>query len=100
MLKSRKICVLVSGIVLSVMLTFTISISAANDAAPLLNKVDKAEGYKTNYSEVKQEITTTSGDKRTLVIRTWAVKQRAKTARRIHVSYGCKGTKNTDGRLW
>jgi len=43
------------------------------DVKTILKKVDEAEGFKSNYSEMKQIITTSSGKERTLVIRAWAV---------------------------
>jgi outer membrane lipoprotein-sorting protein len=43
------------------------------DARPVLEKCDVAEGYGSQYAEFQQIITTTSGQKRTLVIRAWAV---------------------------
>ncbi|MBD3306434.1 outer membrane lipoprotein-sorting protein [candidate division KSB3 bacterium] len=39
----------------------------------ILKKVDAAEGFESSYSEVEQIITTSSGQKRTLVVRGWAV---------------------------
>jgi outer membrane lipoprotein-sorting protein len=47
--------------------------SASEDARPVLEKCDVAEGYASQYAEFQQIITTTSGQKRTLVIRAWAV---------------------------
>ncbi len=46
---------------------------ASEDARPLLEKCDVAEGYGSQYAEFRQIITTTSGQKRTLTIRGWAV---------------------------
>jgi outer membrane lipoprotein-sorting protein len=46
---------------------------ASEDARPILEKCDVAEGYGSQYAEFRQIITTTSGQKRTLVIRAWAV---------------------------
>lgn len=43
------------------------------DAGMILKKVDEAEGFKSNYSEMEQIITTSSGQERTLVLRSWAV---------------------------
>ncbi len=39
----------------------------------ILEACDKAEGYKSSFSEAKQIITTSSGQKRTLVLRGWTV---------------------------
>ncbi len=47
--------------------------SANVDVKIILQKVDEAEGFESNYSEMKQIITTSSGQERTLVIRAWAV---------------------------
>ena len=43
------------------------------DVKMILKKVDEAEGFHSNYGEMKQIITTSSGKERTLVIRAWAV---------------------------
>jgi outer membrane lipoprotein-sorting protein len=43
------------------------------DAETILKKTDEVEGFTSNYSEVQQIITTSSGQKRTLVVRGWAV---------------------------
>jgi len=43
------------------------------DVKAILEKSDEAQGFKSNYSEMKQIITTSSGQERTLVIRSWAV---------------------------
>ena len=43
------------------------------DAAAILSRCDEAEGYQSSYSEIQQDITTSSGDVRTLEIRGWAV---------------------------
>lgn len=45
----------------------------AQSAAEILRKADVAEGYRSLFSETKQIITTTGGQKRTLVARFWAV---------------------------
>ena len=42
-------------------------------AKAILKKVDEAEGYVSSFSEAQQIITTSGGQKRTLVIRGWAV---------------------------
>jgi len=47
--------------------------SALPSAISILKKADVVEGYRSNYSEARQIITTSSGSKRTLVIRGWAV---------------------------
>lgn len=43
------------------------------DVETILKKSDEAEGYKSSFSEVQQIITTSSGQKRTLVVRGWAI---------------------------
>jgi outer membrane lipoprotein-sorting protein len=43
------------------------------DAEAILKKTDEVEGFKSSYSEMQQIITTSSGQKRTLVVRGWAV---------------------------
>ena len=43
------------------------------DAEAILKKTDEVEGFDSNFSEVQQIITTSSGQKRTLVVRGWAV---------------------------
>ncbi len=48
-------------------------LAAAQDVKSILKATDKAEGYKTLYNEGKQIITTSSGAKRTLVIRFWSI---------------------------
>ncbi len=47
--------------------------AAAQDAAPILRLSDQAEGYASSYSQMRQIITTSSGQERTLVIKGWAV---------------------------
>jgi outer membrane lipoprotein-sorting protein len=42
-------------------------------AGPILEKSDVAEGYASEFAEMQQIITTSGGQKRTLVIRAWAV---------------------------
>jgi outer membrane lipoprotein-sorting protein len=42
-------------------------------AGPILEKSDVAEGYTSQFAEMQQIITTSGGQKRTLVIRAWAV---------------------------
>jgi outer membrane lipoprotein-sorting protein len=56
-------CVVISGIAQAQSL----------DAEAILKKTDKAEGFKSSFSEAQQIITTSSGQKRTLVMRGWAV---------------------------
>ncbi|MFC1718729.1 outer membrane lipoprotein-sorting protein [Candidatus Poribacteria bacterium] len=43
------------------------------DVKAILEKLDEAEGFKSNYSEMKQIITTSGGQERALVIRSWSV---------------------------
>ena len=43
------------------------------DAKAILEKADIVEGYASSFSEAQQIITTSSGQKRTLVVRGWAV---------------------------
>ena len=43
------------------------------DAETILKKTDEVEGYDSSFSEMQQVITTSSGQKRTLAIRGWAV---------------------------
>ncbi len=47
--------------------------AALPSALSILKRADLVEGYRSNYSEMKQTITTSSGSKRTMVIRGWAV---------------------------
>ena len=63
------------GILSFMMCLVTLSTSQAQalDAETILKKTDEVEGYKSSYSEMKQIITTSSGQKRTLVIRSWGV---------------------------
>ena len=67
----------IPGILLcSIMLILSIVYAEAKenvDVKAILEKVDEAEGFKSNYSEMKQIITTSSGQERTLVMRSWAV---------------------------
>jgi len=42
-------------------------------AKSILKKNDAAEGFRSNYSEAKQIITTSGGSKRTLVMRGWSI---------------------------
>jgi outer membrane lipoprotein-sorting protein len=51
----------------------TTPVAAGQDAAEILEHCDDAEGYDSSYGEMKQVITTTSGNQRTLAIRSWAV---------------------------
>ncbi len=55
------------------MISFVAPLFAAENASAVLKKVDRAEGYTSSYSEVEQIITTSSGSKRKLIIRSWAV---------------------------
>ena len=43
------------------------------DAAAILKKTDEVEGFASNFSEMQQTITTSSGQKRTLGVRGWSV---------------------------
>ncbi len=43
------------------------------DAETILKEADNVEGYASMYSEAQQIITTSGGDKRTLIMRGWAV---------------------------
>jgi outer membrane lipoprotein-sorting protein len=43
------------------------------DAETILKEADKVEGFSSMYNEAQQIITTSSGDQRTLVMRSWAV---------------------------
>ncbi len=45
----------------------------ALDAETILKKTDDVEGFKSNFSEAQQIITTSSGQKRTLVMRGWSI---------------------------
>lgn len=47
--------------------------SKQSDAFEILKKTDQAEGYKSSFIEMQQIITTTSGQKRKLVIRGWGI---------------------------
>lgn len=60
-------------VVFMIVLFSIVSVSAQISGKQLLKKIDSTESYKSNYSEMKQIITTSSGRKRTLVIRGWAV---------------------------
>ena len=46
---------------------------ATPTAAQIIDRCDKVEYYKSNYAEMQQIITTSSGAKRTLVARSWAI---------------------------
>lgn len=48
------------------------------DAETILQKADEVEGYKSSFSEIQQIITTSSGQKRTLVVRGWGMNNGAK----------------------
>jgi outer membrane lipoprotein-sorting protein len=58
---------------LLVVLAMTLSGSAVPSASAILARVDRAEGFESMYSEMNQYITTTSGSRRKLVMRMWAV---------------------------
>ena len=63
-------------IYLTIFLTFGIAYAddpGSIDVKAILEKSDAAEGFKSNYSEMKQIITTSSGQERTLVLRSWSV---------------------------
>ena len=54
--------------------SFWVEVSAQSlDAETILKNTDEVEGYVSCYSEMQQTITTSSGQKRTLVMRGWAV---------------------------
>ncbi len=55
-------CMLISGVW-----------AQALDARGILEKADAVEGYASSFSEAQQIITTSGGQKRTLVVRGWAV---------------------------
>jgi outer membrane lipoprotein-sorting protein len=61
--------------VIPLMLVMMVCAAGAGDknAAEILAKCDAAEGYEAVYGQYDQIITTSSGDKRTLKIRAWAV---------------------------
>lgn len=61
-----------SGIVIATFLS-GMSIFAAPDVNSIIRMVDRVEGFRSMYSEGYQVITTTSGAKRKLVARSWAV---------------------------
>lgn len=48
-------------------------VAAAMSVPEILDKCDQAEGYNSSYGEMQQIITTSSGQKRTLVLRSWGV---------------------------
>jgi outer membrane lipoprotein-sorting protein len=52
---------------------FTGVFAQSLDADTILQRTDEVEGYISCYSEMQQIITTSSGQKRTLVVRGWAV---------------------------
>ncbi len=68
-IKSLAVITLAGALTISMAITG----SALPSALSILKKADIVEGYKSNYSEARQIITTSSGAKRTLVIRGWAV---------------------------
>jgi outer membrane lipoprotein-sorting protein len=48
-------------------------VGQADDGAAILARLDAAEQYDSSYAEMKQVITTTSGQERTLVMRSWSI---------------------------
>lgn len=62
---------MISGILISIT---PFAMAQTLDADAILEKTDEAEGYASSFSEMQQIITTSSGQKRTLVLRGWAVK--------------------------
>jgi outer membrane lipoprotein-sorting protein len=49
------------------------AVGHAEDAAAILKRIDTVERYDSSYAEMKQIITTTSGQQRELVMRSWSV---------------------------
>jgi outer membrane lipoprotein-sorting protein len=60
------------SLLLVTMLSAGVSAQAL-DAETILKEADKVEGFTSMYSEAEQIITTSGGDKRTLVMRSWGV---------------------------
>ncbi len=58
---------------LLVLLVMTVTGGAVPSASAILVRADRAEGFDSMYSEMNQYITTTSGSRRKLVMRMWAV---------------------------
>lgn len=59
--------------IVSVMMFLSMTISAGISSVEILKQIDNVESYKSSYSEMEQIITTSSGSKRVLKIRGWAV---------------------------
>ena len=49
------------------------TLAHADDAASILKRMDAVEQYDSSYAEMKQIITTTSGQQRELVMRSWSI---------------------------
>lgn len=71
-MKSGRIFVISSG-VLSVLLATSGAGATPPELATLLGQCDEAEGFASYYAEMQQVITTSSGAKRTMAMRAWAV---------------------------
>ncbi len=75
-------------------LTSVVVIQAADiTSSTLLEKADEAEGYESMYAELNQTITTSGGDKRTLTIRMWGVKNGEKQLSLYQAPSDIKGQK-------
>jgi outer membrane lipoprotein-sorting protein len=64
---------LLTFLVISCCFLVNSSLAQSLDAEAILKKTDEVEGFSSMYSEIEQIITTSSGQKRTLVARGWAV---------------------------
>lgn len=69
----KKMKLFISGAAAALVAASAMTVSALPSALSILKKADIAEGYRSNFSEARQIITTSSGSKRTLVIRGWAI---------------------------
>jgi hypothetical protein len=70
-MKYKPICALVSALAITIL---AFPVAAQNEkTAEIIRRTDVAEGYHSVYMDFDQIITTSSGAKRTLKIRAWAV---------------------------
>lgn len=89
MRKMAKILLIALGISWAVLLNGTQA--QALDAQAILGKSDEVEGFTSSFSEIQQIITTSSGQKRTLVIRGWAVNNSEKQLSEYQAPADIKG---------
>ena len=60
-------------ILFAILLNHNFALANKLSAEDILKKCDEAEGYKSQFGEMQQIITTSNGQKRTLVLRAWAI---------------------------